>query len=422
MPPSAASSSSVAVIGLGYVGLPLLLELAEQGTPTIGFDIDDEVASSINAGRSHVDDIADDRIARARQLGMRATSDHSELAGAGTFIICVPTPLGDSGQPDTSYIASAVRLIAPYVTRRTLVVLESTSYPGTTEELVAAPLAATTGLEAGVDFCVAFSPERIDPGNARFTLANTPKIVSGLRDCCRERAASLYRSVAGEVVQASGLREAELAKLLENTYRQVNIALMNEMAVFCRALDIDIYEAIRCAATKPFGYQAFYPGPGVGGHCIPIDPKFLAARVQSELGYAFRFVELAQEINEGMPRYVVDRLGSLLSASGASLNGSRVLLLGVTYKRDVGDMRQAPSEDIVRELRSRGAAVTYLDPHVARWEVDGTPVAHHAHGAPADAALLIQDHTAFDSIDVAALAPICLDTRGRLSGPTVHRL
>jgi nucleotide sugar dehydrogenase len=358
--------------------------------------------------------------------GLQVTSAPELLAGSSTFVICVPTPLSATGAPDTGFISSAVQTIAPYVDRGTLVVLESTSYPGTTEEVVAGPLGELTGLRPGIDFCVAFSPERIDPGNADYQLANTPKIVAGLHQCCADRAAALYESVSESVVRASGLREAELAKLLENTYRQVNIALMNEMVKFCRALDIDLYEAIRCASTKPFGFQAFYPGPGVGGHCIPIDPKYLAARVESRLGYAFRFVELAQEINDGMPAYVVARLRDELGARDVGISAARVLLLGVTYKRDVPDLRESPSEGIVRELRLAGAEVEYVDPFVDSWSVDGHPVRKaslsDSGGRQFAATILVQDHAHFAGLDLEALAPLCLDTRGARTGEFVVRL
>lgn len=414
---------TIGIIGLGYVGLPLAVAFAHAGLVVVGLDSNTGVVSQLASGSSHVGDVSDGALGEALSEGLIVTSSPMNLADCSIFVICVPTPLSASGQPDTGAISSAVELIRPYVTTGCLVVLESTSYPGTTEEVVAAPLALATGLVPGTDFCVAFSPERVDPGNTEFALANTPKIVAGLNDCCREHAVSLYERVCESVIAASGLREAELAKLLENTYRQVNIALMNELVKFCHALDIDLHEAIRCAATKPFGFQAFYPGPGVGGHCIPIDPKYLAARVQSELGSAFRFVELAQEINDGMPRYVVTRLSQELDARGTSLHGSRILLLGVTYKRDVADMRESPAHAIVRELRDAGAKVSYADPLVSEFVVDGEQVPDHQASLPAyDAALLIQGHSAFTDWDIASLAPLCLDTRGRLTGEHVVRL
>ena len=411
----------VVVLGLGYVGLPLALALAESGKPTIGFDVDHTLIERLRLGESHVGDVSGERLRKVVDRALTLTAVPEEVAGATAYVICVPTPLSSGGRPDTSFITAAVEVISPHVKPGILVILESTSYPGTTEELVARPLEAASGLQAGLDFCVAFSPERIDPGNPSFGLANTPKIVSGLRECCRDRAAELYGRVAETLVPATGIREAELAKLLENTYRQVNIALMNEMSVFCRALDIDLYEAIRCASTKPFGFHPFYPGPGVGGHCIPIDPKFLASHVHSQLGYAFRFVELAQEINDSMPRYVVNRLEAEL---GGSLRGMSVVVLGVTYKADVADLRQTPSEDIVRALRERGAESFYIDPYVEEWRVDGIAVPEwpQVSAERADASILVQYHSGFRSVDLADLASICLDTRGVLSGPHVRRL
>lgn len=414
------------MIGLGYVGLPLAVAMSEAGLDVVGIDHSPEVIASLAGGRSHILDLSHVQLQSALSRGFRVTDDPAGLAGCDAFIICVPTPLSADGEPDTGYIRTAVDLIAPHVRPGCLVVLESTSYPGTTEEVVAGPLGTLTGLVPGTDFCVAFSPERVDPGNPEFGLANTPKIVAGLNDCCRERASALYSAVSSTVVEATGLREAELAKLLENTYRQVNIALMNEMVKFCRALDIDLYEAIRCASTKPFGFQPFYPGPGVGGHCIPIDPKYLAARVESQLGYAFRFVELAQEINDGMPAYVVSRLVNELAERNQELRGAHVLLLGITYKPDVPDMRQSPAEQLVRLLRSEGVAVSYLDPFVDSWIVDGEVVTSRTADLEdrpwCDATILMTDHSAFDELDVLRLAPVCIDTRGRLSGEGIARL
>ena len=420
MQQAAADHLSVAVVGLGYVGLPLAVSLAEAGVRTVGFDVDPAVVRGLAEGKSHIGDIAGERLGSVLATTLTVASEPAALSSCNTFVLCVPTPLTKSGRPDTSYISGAVETITPYVRVGSLVILESTSYPGTTEELVAQPLANALGLAAGTDFCVAFSPERIDPGNAGFGIGNTPKIVSGLQECCRSRALAVYGHVASSLVPASGLREAELAKLLENTYRQVNIALMNEMSIFCRALDIDLYEAIRCAATKPFGFQAFYPGPGVGGHCIPIDPKFLAAHVQSQLGHAFRFVELAQEINEGMPAYVVNRLEAEM---GGTIAGEHIVVLGATYKRDVADMRQSPSEDVVRELRARNARVSYVDPFVDEWVVDGTAVeAWSSLHSGARASILMQHHSAFEALDIESIAPLCLDTRGALVGGFVRRL
>jgi len=411
---------SIGVIGLGYVGLPLAIRLAESGVEVVGFDTDLDLVRSLSAGSSPIPDVADSALAAALAGTLRISASSSDLAGCETFVICVPTPLSASAGADTSSIERAVTAIAPFVRAGTLVVLESTSYPGTTEEVVAAPLALATGLIPGEDFCVGFSPERIDPGNRSFSISNTPKVVSGLRSCCVSRVRDLYASVSDSVVVASGVREAEFAKLLENTYRQVNIALVNEMVKFTGALGVDLREAIRLASTKPFGFEAFYPGPGVGGHCVPIDPQYLAARVESELGQEFRFVALAREINAGMPEFVVDRLAGALGDVGVGLTGARILLLGVTYKRDVPDMREAPAEEIVRGLRKRGAFVAYFDPFVDSWAVDGEVVdrVESLSGSfePFDGVVLVTDHSVFHGQDYGHLGQVCLDTRRVLSG------
>jgi UDP-N-acetyl-D-glucosamine dehydrogenase len=409
----------IGIIGLGYVGLPLAVEFARSGRCVLGFDHNVDVSLRLRRGESHVLDVSSVALKEALDHGLRISSDPKDLAPCTAFVICVPTPLSPQGTPDVSMIEEAIAFIAPHVRQGSLIVLESTSYPGTTEEVVAEPLAQTTGLAAGEDFCVGFSPERVDPGNPEFSLANTPKIVSGLQPCCLDQVTSLYTGVSGSVVPSQGVREAELAKLLENTYRQVNIALMNEMVKFCRSLGIDLHEAIRLASTKPFGYQPFFPGPGVGGHCIPIDPQYLAARVEDRLGTSFRFVELAQEINKGMPAYVVTRLAEELAIRGGSLEGARVLLWGVTYKKDVPDMRESPAEDVVRLLRQRHAIVAFRDPHVPDWAVDGVPVSSQESSEAYDASIYLQHHSAFAGTDPSTTAPLTLDTRGVLSGPGV---
>jgi nucleotide sugar dehydrogenase len=424
-----AANGHVAVIGLGYVGLPLAIAFAEAGVPVIGVDSDPDLVKSLQSGDSHVSDISVESFAAALNGNLRISMTPEDLGNVRTYIICVPTPLSEAGEPNLAFVESAADYIAPYLNSDDLVILESTSYPGTTEEVVKPRLESGSGLKVGVDLKLAFSPERVDPGNSEFRVTNTPKIVAGWDRVSQQAAAELYARICDEVVLASGLREAELAKLLENTYRQVNIALMNELVKFCHELKIDLYEAIRCASTKPFGFQAFYPGPGVGGHCIPIDPKYLASRVRTELGSAFRFIELAQEINDGMPAYVVDRLDSVLADAVKTLAGARVLLLGVTYKRDVADVRESPSEDVVRHLRSKGSEVFYLDPHVGAWAVDGVPVqsislerARAEQRIPFDACVLVQNHSAFSSLDIDELADVCLDTRGVLTGKSVVRL
>ena len=353
--------------------------------------------------------------------GFRATSDVAAADAPETIVICVPTPLSAGAAPDLSAVRAAAGTAGRLLGRGTLVVLESTSYPGTTDELVCPLLENVSGLSVGVDFFLAFSPERIDPGNSRYGIRNTPKIVGGQTPSCKDAATRFYNKLCDQVVQAKSAREAEMAKLLENTYRQVNIALVNEMAIFCHELGVDLWDAINCAATKPFGFQAFFPGPGVGGHCIPIDPNYLSYKVRT-LGYPFRFVELAQEINGKMPAYVVDRAAELLNRDTKSLNGARVLLLGVTYKRDVADQRESPAQVVGQKLLSRGAVLTYHDPYVTEWAV-GEPIPRaddfDAEVRAADLVIVLQDHSGYDLDQLACNAKLILDTRGRLAAPNV---
>ena len=368
---------NVVIIGLGYVGLPLAQEAVRVGLRVTGLDVRQSTVDGLNAGRSHVDDLSDADIAAMVAGGFRATTDLSELTGDNApdvTVICVPTPLSESDGPDLTAVKAATESAAAMLKPGALVVLESTTYPGTTDEIVRPLLEKATGLTAGIDFHLAFSPERIDPGNETYGIRNTPKVVGGLTPACTEAAAAFYGTVCDTVVKAKTAREAEMAKLLENTYRHVNIALVNEMAIFCHELGVDLWNAIDCAATKPFGFQAFYPGPGVGGHCIPIDPNYLSYKVRAELKHPFRFVELAQEINSRMPGYVVDRAAELLNTDAKPLNGAKVLLLGVTYKKDIADQRESPARPIARKLLQRGAVLSYHDPYVDSWQVDGRDI------------------------------------------------
>lgn len=415
------------VLGLGYVGLPLAREAALAGLQVRGFDPNTSVVESLNQGESHVDDLSDADIAEILEAGFKATDNIESLAGAKALVICVPTPLSDAGGPDLTAVMAATRSIASILEPGMLVVLESTTYPGTTDGPVREILEGG-GLEAGVDFHLAFSPERIDPGNPTYGMKNTPKVVGGVNPESTEHAAALYARFVDTVVRASGAREAETAKLLENTYRHVNIALVNEMARFCHELGIDLWNVIDLAKTKPFGFQAFYPGPGVGGHCIPIDPNYLSHRVKEELGYPFRFVELAQEVNITMPHYVAQRAQDLLNDAGLAINGSNILLLGVTYKPNIADQRESPAVPLAQSLQKKGARVTFHDPHVEEWRLDGGESLSRVAdlvSAIQDASLviLVQDHKEYDVDALVTASSLFLDTRGKADADGVaHRL
>src|SRR5690606_5122369 len=404
---------------------PLAKEATAAGLRVAGLDVDPHKIEELKAGRSYIDDLTDGDLDAMLSAGFTPTVDPSVLAGSSTIVICVPTPLDEDRRPDLSAVVNASRTVAGQLRPGTLVVLESTTWPGTTDEVVR-PILEESGLRAGVDFHLAFSPERIDPGNPKYGVRNTPKVVGGYTEACRERACAFYSRFIERIVPVSGTREAEMAKLLENTYRHVNIALVNEMAIFCDELGVDLWEAIEAASTKPFGFQKFLPGPGVGGHCIPVDPSYLSYTVR-KLGYPFRFVELAQEINERMPAYVVARVQRLLNRHKKAVNGSRVLLLGVTYKPDIADERETPAVPIARRLRELGAEVVYADPYVKDWRVDGVAVPREEDleraVVEADVTLLLQQHAAFDLGLVEERARLVLDTRGVLAdGDRVERL
>nr|WP_306238222.1 nucleotide sugar dehydrogenase [Ornithinimicrobium sp. HY1745] len=411
---------------MGYVGLPLAQEATRAGLTILGYDINQGVVDALNAGTSHIDDLTDEHIGEMVAGGFRATTDEAEIATAKVAVICVPTPLSDEGGPDLRAVEGAVDAVARNLQPGMLVVLESTTYPGTTDEVVRPKLEAG-GLVAGTDFHLAFSPERIDPGNETFGAKNTPKVVGGQTPACTEAAAAFYGQFVDTIVRAKGTREAETAKLLENTYRHINIALVNEMARFCHELGIDLWDVIDAAASKPFGFQAFYPGPGVGGHCIPIDPNYLSHNVRARLGYPFRFVELAQEINSGMPGYVVSRIQDLLNEDGKSLKGSTILLLGVTYKPNIADQRESPAVPLARALVAKGATVAFHDPHVASWGALGESATRvedaQAGVTEADLTVLVQNHREYDVDALAAAATRFFDTRGKAtSSERVSRL
>jgi nucleotide sugar dehydrogenase len=417
-------NAELVVVGLGYVGLPVVIEAAGAGLRVVGLDLDKGVVGGLSAGHSHIDDVSDDDIAATLAGGTTFTTDPSSLAGAGTVVICVPTPLDDHGTPDLGAVTSAAEAIASHLHSGTLVVLESTTYPGTTDGLVRDVL-ERSGLAAGTDFHLAFSPERIDPGNPQYGLRNTPKIVGGLTPACTDVAVAFYERFIDMVVPVSGPREAEMAKLLENTYRHVNIALVNEMSVFCHELGIDLWEAIRAAETKPFGFAAFRPGPGVGGHCIPIDPNYLSHQVRT-LGYQFRFVELAQEISNRMPAYVVARVQETLNEVSKPMRGSTVFVLGLTYKPDIADDRETPATAVIRNLRRLGVVVIAHDPFLDSFAVDNEPVEMSdemtANLRSCDLALILQHHSAFDLDAIAAAAPLVFDTRGTMRHHNARRL
>lgn len=413
-----------AVVGLGYVGLPLAQAASEAGLVGIGLDRSAGIVEMLNDGFSHIDDLSNAELAAMLSSGFTATADASRLSEARTIAICVPTPLSSQGGPDLSAVTDAAETISANMAPGTLVVLESTTWPGTTEEILL-PIFETQGRVVGQDFFLAFSPERIDPGNKSFRIKNTPKVVSGVTAACAQRAEAFYAQFVDEVVVARGTREAEMSKLLENTYRQVNIALVNEMAKFSHQLDIDFWDVIRCASTKPFGFAPFYPGPGVGGHCIPIDPSYLSHQVQAKLGYPFRFVELAQEVNRSMPLYVAWRANQLLNDQAKPMRGSTVLLLGITYKPGVADQRESPATPLAARLEEWGANLTFYDPFVEEWNLASGPVkrtALDAGLAAADVVIHLQPHEDY-SAEILRNAGVCvLDTRGILDGARITRL
>lgn len=422
---SVLSIRKIVVIGQGYVGLPLAIETTRAGHATTGLDLNPQVVAGLSTGTSHVDDISDDELRAALGRGYRASTDTEVLAEADVIVICVPTPLSADGSPDMTAVQHAVAEVARTAKPGVLVILESTTYPGTTDNLVR-PVLEAPGRQIDRDFFLAFSPERIDPGNQQYNLRNTPKVVGGVTAESTRRASEFYEGFVETVVPVKGAKEAELAKLLENTYRHVNIALINEMVRFCRELNIDLWEVIRAASTKPFGFQAFYPGPGVGGHCIPIDPNYLSYEVKRQLGRPFRFIELAQEINEGMPQYVVDRLQDALNDAGKPVRGSRVLVLGVTYKPNIADQRESPAKPIATLLARKGAVLTFHDPRVDAWNICGVAIPRAADlltaVSQADAVLLLQAHREYDADDLVTRSQLFFDTRGASTHSAAIRL
>ncbi len=409
------------IVGLGYVGLPLAMELVRAGFRVLGFDISKRVVDGLNAGRSHIQDISSDTLAKAVAAGkFSATTDLSRLSEPDAISIAVPTPLSKTKDPDVSYVLSATESIKKTLRRGQLVILESTTYPGTTRELML-PALESTGLKVGEDFFLAFSPERVDPGNPKYNTRNTPKVVGGITPNCLQVTVALYEPAIEQVVTVSSTEAAELVKILENTFRSVNIGLVNEMAIVCDKLGVDVWEVIDAAATKPFGFMKFTPGPGVGGHCIPLDPHYLAWKMRT-LNYRTRFIELAGEINAEMPEYWVARVADRLNDQGKAVRGSTVLVLGVAYKKDVDDIRESPALDVIRLLEQRGAIVKYHDPHVPQLHEDGVELesipltADMLHGT--DCVIVVTDHAGLDYPLVAREAKLVVDTRHALPAAT----
>ena len=409
--------ANIGVIGLGYVGLPLAVEFARQGFTVCGFDVDESKAALINAGKSYIPDVGQKELAEVVKAGrLRATSRMGELADMDVIDICVPTPLRKTKDPDLSYVVKAVEAVAATLKRGQLVILESTTYPGTTDEVVQ-PMLEAQGLKADEEFFLAFSPERVDPGNQKFHTRNIPKVVGGLGDASTDVAAALYESTVDTVVRVSSTRVAEMVKLLENTFRAVNIGMVNELALMCHKMDIDVWEVIEAAKTKPFGFMPFYPGPGLGGHCIPIDPHYLSWKARQH-GFECRFIELAGHVNSSMPDYVVERVAEALNTTKKAINGSCVHVLGVAYKRDVNDMRESPALDIIELLAKRGAQISYTDPWVGELRTDGRTLKsvdlEKALANRPDCVVICTDHSAFKYDALVESGVVIVDTRNAL--------
>src|SRR3990170_8572740 len=422
-------SAKMAVLGLGYVGLPFATVFAESGFEVIGIDPDPRKAGAVNAGESYIGDIESRQVAKlVNAKKLRATTDFSELAGVEAVSICVPTPLRKTGDPDLSFIVSATEKLAEQLHPGMVIVLESTTYPGTTRELMLDMLASKSGLKVGEDFFLAFSPERVDPGRTDWTTENMPKVVGGVTKACGEVASLWYSQALTTVVPVSSAEVAEMAKLLENTFRMVNVGLVNEMALMCNRLGIDVWEVIDAAATKPFGFMKFTPGPGLGGHCIPIDPLYLSWKLKS-LNYTARFIELASEINTNMPRYVVNRVVEALNEHVKALNGSKVLVLGAAYKPDIDDLRESPALDVIGLLRGKKAKVGYHDPQITHidhedWAMDSVPDYLKA-AKEADVVVIVTNHAAYDYAALLKGSQLIVDTRnayGKTVDPKVVRL
>lgn len=409
----------IGIVGLGYVGLPLAVAFAQEGFHVIGVDVDAGKVASLNHGESYVEDVPSSVLGDLVGRGLlRATTDYADMAEVDAISICVPTPLRKTKDPDISYIVDAADCLATYMPpgQGQLIVLESTTYPGTTDEIVL-PRFSENGMEVGRDFFMAFSPERIDPGRTDFTVRTTPKVIGGVTPDCLEVAVALYGTVVDRPVPVSNTATAEMVKLLENTFRAVNIGLVNEVALMCDKLGLNVWEVVNAAATKPYGFMPFFPGPGLGGHCIPIDPHYLSWKLRT-LNYTARFIELAAEVNSHMPDYVVSKVGDALNHERKAINGSRILILGAAYKRDVGDVRESPALDVIHLLRERGADVAYNDPHIATVRFDGYSLSSIELSADslaeADCVVVVTDHAAYDWEWIAANTRLIVDTRNAI--------
>jgi UDP-N-acetyl-D-glucosamine dehydrogenase len=419
-----AGEAHIGVIGLGYVGLPLAIEFARKGFRVTGFDLDAGKVAAIEGGSSYIEDVPSEHVAETRAAGkLTATTDFGALAKCDVINVCVPTPLTKTKDPDVSHIAKALDEIRKRIHAGQLVILGSTTYPGTTQELII-PMLESTGLAVGVDFAVAFAPERIDPANKQFSVRDVPKVVGGATPLCTELASKIFQHIFAEIVPVSSTESAEMVKLLENTFRAINIGLANEVALMCDRLGLDVWEVIDAAATKPYGFMKFQPGPGLGGHCIPVDPTYLSWKMKS-LNFPARFIDLATEINTGMPSYVADKVGDLLNEDRIAVNGSRVLVLGVAYKSNVSDMRESPALDVMRLLAAKGAQIDYSDPHVREIELDGRRLKHVDLTddvlSGADVVVIVTAHDAVDYDEVVAKAGRVYDTRNATRGVTQHR-
>ena len=424
-------TANVAVMGLGYVGLPLAVVFAEAGYQVLGYDLIQEKVDIINSGKSYILDVPDEKVKGFVDAGqLRATSDANELKKVDAVAICVPTPLRKTGDPDISYIISAADGLAPHVHKGMVVSLESSTYPGTTRELLVPRLAEDLGLTVGEDIFITFSPERVDPGREDWTTYNTPKVLGGMTDACTEVGEAWYAQALETVIPVSTPEVAEMTKLLENTFRMINIGLVNELAIMCDHLNVDVWEVVNAAATKPFGFMKFTPGPGLGGHCIPIDPLYLSWKLRS-LNYNARFIELASEINTQMPRFVHRKIQDALNDAGKALKGSKILLLGVAYKPNVDDMRESPAIDVIHLLQSSGAEVSYHDPYIPAFDHDGINMASEkdlmASVAAADCTVIITNHRDYQYTQILDAAKLIVDTRNGLgdlgkNNPKVVRL